>query len=468
MICEATSAMNTDSRSPVRVLLSLAWPVVLARATQSVIGFADALMVAPLGEHALAAVTTGALDVFCLVMLPMGTAFILQSFAAQLRGAGELESLRRYAYYGLMLALLAGLMSMAMIPWIAPILNWLGFDAAVSRDMDTYVSIRLFSVAAIVGVEALGNWYGGLGNTRMAMIAGVTTMIVNILGNALLIEPRWGLPGYGVAGAAWASTIASYLGFALILVMWRLGHGIDLPRAPTGGLKIREFGRMLRFGLPNGVNWFLEFGAFAFFINVAVAHLGTTALAAFNVVIQLNSVAFMPAFGLASAGAILVGQAVGERNLQSVSGLVRITLTVVATWMIGVSLVYVIMPELLLGLFSPHETLDPHWIELGSEMLLYCVAWQLFDATALTFGEALRATGDTTWPMVVRVAIGWLGFVPASVLAVRSEQGGVAAVMTCLVIYVVLIAVALVYRFASGRWRTISMIERTASAPVST
>ncbi len=64
---DSTSAQPASAR----VLLALAWPIVLARATQAVVGFSDALMVAPLGEETLAAVTTGALDTFAFVMLPM-------------------------------------------------------------------------------------------------------------------------------------------------------------------------------------------------------------------------------------------------------------------------------------------------------------------------------------------------------------------------------------------------------------
>src|SRR5262245_64915689 len=100
-------SLSQPQPASLRALLSLAWPVILARATQSVIGFCDALMVAPLGEEPLAAVTTGALNTFALIILPMGTAFILQSFTAQLRGRGELSAVKRYASYGLLLALLA-------------------------------------------------------------------------------------------------------------------------------------------------------------------------------------------------------------------------------------------------------------------------------------------------------------------------------------------------------------------------
>ncbi len=85
----------SQQQSPTATLLRLAWPIVLSRATQAVVGFSDAFMVAPLGEAPLAAVTTGAMDVLCMIMLPLGTMFILQTFAAQLRGKGDLVAAGR-------------------------------------------------------------------------------------------------------------------------------------------------------------------------------------------------------------------------------------------------------------------------------------------------------------------------------------------------------------------------------------
>ena len=91
---ESPSSAGTSALSR---LFRLAWPIVLARASQSVIGFCDALLVAALGEAQLAAVTAGALNCFLVIILPSGTVFILQSFTSQLRGRGELAAVWRYA-----------------------------------------------------------------------------------------------------------------------------------------------------------------------------------------------------------------------------------------------------------------------------------------------------------------------------------------------------------------------------------
>lgn len=452
------------SKSTYRQLLSLAWPIVLARATQSVVGFSDALMVSPLGEAPLAAVTTGALNTFSVIILPMGTVFILQSFAAQLRGRGDLASVRRYAWYGMGIALLAGLIALAAIPFVPWVLARFRYEPAVQQAMSTYISIRLLSVGTAVGAEALGNWYGGLGNTRIAMVTGIVTMFSNVVLNYLLIEPRFGLPGYGVAGAAWASTIATTLGFAVVLLIFARGIGLeDAKSAERGELQLRELWRVLRFGLPNGVNWFLEFAAFALFINVVVAHLGTTVLAAFNVVMQLNSISFMPAFGVASAGAILVGEAIGRRAHEEVPAIVRRTATVACTWMVTIGLLYFLAPAKLMGIFRPRDVPAEALVAIGATMLMMSAVWQLFDGLGLTISEALRAAGDTTWSMLARIVLAWVVFTPAAWLAVLVFHGGVITMMIALIAYIAVLAGVFAVRFASGRWRNIDLVETEPS-----
>lgn len=450
----ATGGAGTGKLS---ALLGLAWPIVLARATQSVIGFCDALFVAPLGEAPLAATTTGALNTFAAIMLPMGTVFIVQSFVAQLRGRGELESVPRYAWYGLGLSAIAGALAALAIPFVPWLLSPFGYAPEVHGAMSTYVAIRLLSIGPAVGIEALGNWFGGLGRTRPAMIAGIVAMVVNVAGCALLVEPHFGLPGYGVAGAGVASVLGTLSGFAVILGTFLFATGDGMARRPEG-LRVPEFVRMLRFGLPNGLNWFLEFAAFALFINVCIGHLGTTVLAAFNVVMQLNSVSFMPAFGLASSGAIMVGEAIGRKAHDEVWPLVRLTSIVNGAWMGSVGVVYAVAPHFLMGFFQPEDVPAATLVEAGAVMLGYAAFWQLFDAATLTLSETLRAAGDTAWPMAARLILAWLVFTPLAWAGVFWFGAETKGMMLMFIIYVAVLAAMLALRFASGKWRSIDLV----------
>jgi MATE family multidrug resistance protein len=383
-------------------LLALALPMVLARASQSVITFADAIQVKDLGADAIAATATGGLNVYGFVILPMGMAFIIQSFVAQLAGRGRAADAPRFAWYGLAIALFAAVIALAMIPLVGPVLSLTSYSPAVQREMTEYMQIRMLSVGAVVGVEALGNWFGGLGNTWMQMIAGVITTVTAVILNALLI------PRMGVNGAAVASAIASWLGFLFIaLAFWPRRHG-------RGELSRHELRRVIRFGLPNGVNWFLEFAALQAFVNVVMAGLGDETVAALNVVLAVNSIAFMPAFGLSSAGAILAGQAIGAGDKDSVWPSVKLTLAATLVWMGMITACYLVGSQTVLGWFAPAGAAGPRLVALGTSMLLVSALWQVFDGTGMTLSETLRAAGDTSWPAGARIVLAWFVFVPSA------------------------------------------------------
>jgi len=454
----STAAPHVPALS-IGALLHLAWPIVVSRSTQVVVGLCDALMVADLGEAALAATTTGALDTYAVVMLPFGIVFIVQSFASQLYGKGEAVAARRYGYYGVLVAIATQLVCVAALPAIRPLIAHGDYAPDVRSLLGDYLVWRLPAAGAIVGLEALGNYYAGLGNTRLPMRVSVLAMVLNVAGNWILIGGHLGAPALGVRGAALASALSTAIAFAVLLIKFVLdGRSVRsvLPR-----LSMREFASMLRFGVPSGLNWFVELLAFIFFVNVVVGGLGTTALAALMVVFQVNAVSFMPAFGLSSAGAILVGQAIGAGRKDLVPRAVRLTFATVATWQVSVGVVYLIAPELLFSAFVPSREEPGSLLRVGAALLALSAAWQLFDAAAATLGEALRAAGDTMFTMWARIAIAWLVFAPGSYFTVRhlgwSERGAA----LWMILYLAMLAIVLFARFHSGAWRRIELTRAT-------
>lgn len=437
-----------------RTLLTLAGPIIISRSSQTIVGLSDALMVAHLGAAALASTATGSLNSYTVMILPMGITFIIASFSSQLFGKGDLAGARRYGWYGLLVALATFGLSILAQPLIDPVLSLFPYHEDVRVLMGGYVRVRLLSGGAAIGIEALANYYGGLGRTSPGMVANLFAMTFNVLGNWLLIDGRFGLPALGVTGSAWASTIATTIGFAgFFFYFW--SEGKPELRAK---LQLAEFGRMIRFGLPSGFNWLFEFAAFVFFANVVVGGLGTPALAAMNSVMNITSVGFMPAFGLASAGAILVGQAIGAGRKDDVPGVVKLTAMSAVAWQGSMGLVCLLMPATLIASFAQGEG-AAEVATIGARMLMISAAWQLFDAVGMTVAEALRGAGDTVFPMATRIALSWLVFVPGSYLSVRYFGWGDVGAASWLVVYLALLAFALFLRFRAGTWRSIELVE---------
>jgi multidrug resistance protein, MATE family len=442
--------------STFRTLLGLAWPIVISRSAQVVVGISDAVMVSHLGPAALASVTTGALNAMSLFILPMGTVFVVASFSSQLFGAGDSAGARRYGWYGLVVAAATQMVGVASIALLPAALARSSYAPDVQALLAGYLALRLWSSGAVVGLEALGSYYGGLGNTRLPMVAQVAAMVLNVAGNWLLIDGHLGLPALGVRGAALASAASTTVAFLGLLAVFASGGR----RGAAGRLRLRELGRLLRFGVPSGLNWFLEFVAFLFFVNVVVAGLGTSAVAAFMSVLQLSSVAFMPSFAIASAGAILVGQAIGAGRKDDVPEVVRVTFLSAGGWQALAGLFYLVAPGLLLAPFARDPGTAGPLLEVAVRMLRLSVAWALFDAAAAALAEALRAAGDTAWPLWARVVIAWVIFAPGSWFTVpRAGPHAELVAVAWMVLYLGLLAGALYVRFRSGAWRHIALVE---------
>lgn len=451
----ATEAGQERLPPAIGTLLRLALPIIVSRSSQVIVGVCDAVMVAGLGESALAATTTGAFNAFAVLILPMGITYIVSSFASQLFGKGDLAGARRYAVYGLLLAALTQLLCVAAIPFVPAALARLPYAPDVRALMTDYLEVRLLSGGAAVGIEALANYHGGLGKTSYGMYANIAAMALNVAGNYAFIGGHWGMPAMGVEGAALASTLSTWAAFAGFLAWFSwTGRG-----ARARALSWREMARMLKFGVPSGLNWFFEFAAFNVFINIVVAGLGTTSLAALMAVMQINSVSFMPAFGIASAGAILVGQAIGAGARDDVPRVVRLTFFTAATWQCLVGVSYLLIPALLFAPFASDGATAEALMKVGTRMLMLSAAWQLFDATVGTLSEALRAAGDTAFTLWARTIIAWLIFMPGSYITVRHLQYGDVGAMLWLVAYMALLAGVLLLRFRSGAWRKLELVE---------
>lgn len=448
-----TDALTTPSF--VR-LLNLAWPIIISRSAQVVIGFSDAALVARLGESALAATTAGALNAFSVFILPMGVVFIVSSFSSQLFGKHDLAGARRFGWYGLIVSAISQVLGMIGALFVPQALGLLDYAPDVGALMASYIQIRLLSTGAVVGLEALGNYYGGLGNTRLPMLAQILAMVLNVVLCWVLIYGKLGAPALGVAGSAIAGSLATIIAFIALFVCFATGYGAQGGRVPSP-LSGREFWRMLRFGIPSGFNWFFEMAAFTFFVDVVVTGLGTTTLAAMMSVMQLNSIAFMPSFGLASAGAILVGQAIGAARHDDVPRTVRLTLITAAGWQGLVGVLYLLIPTWFMRAFADPSVDSTSFLATGARLLMLAAGWQLFDATVNVLAEALRAAGDTNFCLWARVLIAWLIFVPGSLFTVRVLGGGELAAAAWMIVYLAMLAVVLALRFRSGAWRSLDL-----------
>jgi MATE family multidrug resistance protein len=435
----------------VREVAVLAYPVILTQLSMTTMGVVDAAMVGRLGATELAAVGFGGIWMWTLFCFFIGTATGVQTFVSQQHGAGEYENCGRWSWQG-MYALIppALLVAILLIILVEPLLALLAPSAEVQPLSASYMSVRALGTIGLCGAATISAFFRGIGDTRTPLYATLAANGLNALLDYGLIFGHFGLPAWGVVGAATATALAEwvYLGvllWALLRPSVRDAYATRWVAPSRDALR-----RLLRTGLPIGGQWLLEMLSFAVFLTM-VARMGDAPMAASQAFISLLSLSFMQATGLGIAVSTLVGRYIGARTpelaFESFRSGMKLSLLLAG----GIAALYWVAPGALMRIFSE----DPEVLALGGGLLAIGAVFQFFDAFGIMTDGALRGAGDTRVPFVVRFLMAWGLFLPLSWLFGFHLDGGLVGAWLGGSVYVIVLTIYLVWRFWSRAWQSI-------------
>ena len=439
-----------------REIVTLALPVMVSKLSFTAMGLVDTAMVGRLGPEAQGAVGLAHTWFFTLGVLGLGVLSVVNTYVSQHHGAGRPQACGRVLGQSLRLAVITGGATMALLMLSAPHFGMAGQGALVSDLAGIYTLCRLVGMPGLFGYWVYNGYLEGLGRTRTTMRIALAANALNMLLDWLLIFGAGPIPALGVAGAGLATGLSNLFMLACYLaVVHRRGgpylrFGAQLVKAPGRWAELRE---LLRTGLPMGLQFFMEVGAFMVF-TVMIGWVGATALAASQVAMRLMSISFMTAWGISVAATTLVGrhQGEGRSDLADLAGRRTLLLTLVIT--AGCALLFVGSPRPLAALFTNNAEVA----SLAASLLYMAAIFQVFDGVNMVSYGALRGAGDTRWPMWVVAACSWgLGIPLVYSLAIGAELGvmgawmGMTGMIACM-------SALLWLRFRSGRWRSLRLV----------
>ncbi|HSV29560.1 MAG TPA: MATE family efflux transporter, partial [Candidatus Omnitrophota bacterium] len=306
----------TASASPwgheLRHMAALAWPIVLTNLAQIAIGTTDTLMMGWLGPADLAAGTLGANLFFAFFILGIGLVMATAPMLAQTLGHRRhaVRESRRIVRQGLWLCALYSLPVWGVLWQAEAILVLIGQDPALAKVAGAYVRALEWSLLPALGVVVLRSFIAALERPKAGMVVTMLAVALNAFVNWLLMFGNWGLPAMGVVGAGVASTLsnlfmfAALLGYVLRDRQFRRFHLMGRFWRPDWS-KFRE---LLRIGIPMGLALGFEVTGF----NVAaflMGLIGTAAVAAHAIALQIASATFMVPLGIGQAATVRVGLA---------------------------------------------------------------------------------------------------------------------------------------------------------------
>lgn len=378
-------------------LAVLAGPVIATMVSRTVMSFADFAMVSRLGEEATAAIMPAGISVWCMICFGFGIITVTNTFVSQSLGKGEHAECSRYTWQGLYLAIGLGLI---VLPawWLAPRYFALaGHAPEVQRLEIIYFQVSLLGVMPAIAANVVANFFTGVHKPSIGLFAAVTANAFNIAANYVLIFGKLGLPAMGIAGAAWATAAASLLQVGILLAVW-LGPGYARRFASrtTWRPSMSRIKRIVRVGLPVGLQFESDIFGFTVFTVFMVGHYGTEQLAANNLVFKFLEIAFMPVVGLSIALSSAVGKAIGEKRHAYARLVTRWAVGGALVYMLIIGAAYLVFRYELPGLIL--ENPSDEVIRWSATLFILCALFEVFDAFGITMTGALRGAGDTFWP----------------------------------------------------------------------
>ena len=436
----------------VRSILQLAWPAIVGNLLYSTVGLVDIKIVGSLGPSAIAAVTTGNRMFFVLQGVLMAVTAGTTALVARAWGAENREEAEQVTRASLVVCLLVSIVmavpGLLFADSLAGIFR--GLDEQALAQAASFIRwLSLFNMAFAVSF-VLSTACRAAGDTITPLWIGAVTNVVNVVLVYVLIYGAFGIPPFGVPGAAIANGLAFSLGAVIFVVKWLRGTLI-VGVGSSGAFSRARVREIFRIGYPAGIEqavWQVGFIAFLW----VVALYGTEAYAAYGIGVQILALSFVVGFGFSVAASTHVGQKLGARDPTGAeeSGWRAMRLAVASMIVLGAAVVLAAEP------IASFMIDDPEVVRLTVVFIYILGACQPLMAIEFTLGGSLRGAGDTRFPLYV-VLTGLIG-VRVMLSALAAWLGlDVEWIFAALVADFIVKVGMLTWRFRGGAWKLLEI-----------
>lgn len=438
-------------RDEVRATLLLAGPLAAANLLQMLVYAIDVIFIARLGAEALAA-SSLSIALFGLIIWSLSglTGAVAPLIASEVgRRTNAVREVRRSVRMALWLAVLSGLLGMAVCAMGESLMVWTGQSRAVADRAGDFLAILLFATIPMLGSNVLRTFVSTMGRPVLATMITAFAIVVNALGNWIFVFGNLGAPALGLEGSALSSVVTAFATFAAYALVIRSDRRLRRYRV-FGRIWRAEWQRLreiVRIGLPIAATILAEAGLFsgaAFLMGL----IGEAQLAGHTVALQVAAFAFQVPFGIGQAATIRVGFHYGAGNAAGIARAGWVALAAGTAFMAASALVMLVAARPILSLYI--DLADPANAEMiahAVQFMLVAAAFQLFDGTQAVAAGALRGLQDTRMPMVIAIFSYWVPGAAASIgLGLFTPLGGL-GVWLGLLISLVIVAGLLLWRW---------------------
>lgn len=446
-------------------ILKISLPLVLSMGATTFMEFTDRIFLGRYSMDALAASMPAGITSFLFTSFFMGTAGYVNVFIAQYIGANDNKGVGASLWQGIYFSIFGGILMALLAFTSVKLFAFIGHAPEIQKLEVIYFNILCYGTGASLLGTTLSCFYSGRGLTRNVMLIHIIGTLFNIPLDYAIINGVWGFPELGIKGAAIA-TVMSWILIACIffILIFKRKYNERFKIWNARRFNPRLFMRLMKFGIPGGVQFFLEIFAFTFFILI-VGRFGKQELAVTNLVMSINALSYMPMYGFSMGVSTLVGQAMGGGKPDSAVVAAKATVHIALSYVFGLVLLFIFFPIPLIKMFLPTDLAPADLnsiIDIGIILLRFVAAYLFFDSINIIYMGVLKGAGDSRFIMwSMGLAAVFFLFLPVWV-GVTIFGMGLYFSWICITIYIFMLFLMIFTRFYKGKWKTIRILEQNS------
>lgn len=398
-----------DKKSDKEVI-KLAWPSILEQMLEMMVGMVSTIFMGRIGTTAVAAVGMDNMLVGFLQTVFSGLSIGTTVVIARLIGEGNKGEAKRALIQSMYMAIFVGVVLLIVgRTFSVQILKvfFSGSDVKVFNVGLSYFHIIVLNLPFFVLDIIVSGAMRGAGDTKTPMVITGIVNVINIFLNYTLTfgVAFIGIRGFGVEGSAVAVTISRIIAVTIrVLALYNYkGLKLKLSLKENYRLKLSLMKRIANVGVPGFIEQAVLQGGFLA-LEIIVVSMGTTAMAAFQVGMNINSLAFFPIFGFAIANMTLVGQSLGERDYKKAEHYAYESLKIAIIIGFGIGVLMLIFSRQLAMLYSK----DPLVINESLILIRTFAVLEPLMAILNLCSATLKSAGDIMYVMVTSFVGLWV------------------------------------------------------------
>lgn len=388
-----------EDKKIIKKTIDMAWPSVVESFFVAFAGLVDSLMVSSMGSYAVAAVGLTTQPKFICLAVFIAANVAVSALVARRRGENDRDSANKILFSALaFIIVMAVIISIVSIVFSDPLIRLSGSEPE-THDL-AVLYYRIIMAGMIFNVISLGinAAQRGAGNTKIAMYTNVTSNLINILFNYLLIEGHLGFPALGITGAALATVLGTVVACVMsIISILKADNFVSIPYIINN--KIRFCIDAFKSIISVGYSVFFEqllmrIGFFA--TSMMAARQGTAGMAAHQVGMNIMSLSFSFGDGLQAAAVALIGQSLGQGNPELAKKYGRTCRIIGGLISAMLAVIYWFGGEFLYNLFFDEEEI----VKIGIDIMRVIILIVLFQIGQVIYMGCLRGAGDTLYTAI--------------------------------------------------------------------